>query len=176
MLDKELSRGLEVLLPLYFLCNTTKLSPKIVSQGVPILSFHAPCLGCMKSYTHKTYCHELLLLHQIYPKCSYVSYILRLGDKMSILQCQRHHLRLLCDSSVFISSCSFALKSLRLFVIKEQIWSLKGISAGKFISNPLYLNSHRSYFSSFSACHRAHRNEKHKCFPRQLYIQLKTVK
>lgn len=174
MLDKELSCGSEALLPLYFLCNTTKLSPE--NQGVPILPYHVPRLGCMEFYTHKTYCHVQLLLHQIYPKSSYVSCILRLGDKMSILQCQRHHLKLLCDSSIFISSCSFALKSLRFLRNKEQIWPLKGISAGKFITNPLYMNSHRAGFSSFSAGHRAHRNEKHKCFPRQLYKQLKTVK
>lgn len=45
--------------------------------------------------------------------------------------------------------------------------------AGKFRTNPSYVTSHRDCFSSFSACHATHLNEKYKYFQRQLHTQLR---
>lgn len=125
--------------PCFFLCDTTKLSLRNRKSGVPI-----PSLSCSWVWVAWTLClllgiysriaTGLLLLHQICPNSVMSHIIWRLGNRMSVFQCQRHHLRLLCDSSIFI--LLFCLKSVRLCVIKEQIWSLKKeLVAGKFRTN-----------------------------------------
>lgn len=110
--------------------NSSKLSTRNCKSGFP---FHPFMLLVWAAWApthtkHTVFClvfspvlpHAVATVSDL-PKVCYVSYILRLGNGMSALHCQRHHLRLLCDAGIFISSCSFALKSVRLCVIKEQI-------------------------------------------------------
>ena len=137
MLGKDLSHVSEALPPWFFTplnfpqetnhkSGSSYFAPSHSSSGLHGLPSTLNKLS--SAWYLALYCHGLLLLHQICPKSSYFSCILRFGNGTLALQCQRHHLRLLCDSSIVISSCSFALKSVRLCVIKEQIRSLKGIS------------------------------------------------
>lgn len=106
-------------------CDTTKLSSRNRKSGS---SDSVPSSSLSGLHEHYVFCWafipgqpRVVATAPNLPQVCYVSYILRLGNRMSVLQCQRHHPRLLCDSSIFISSCSFALKSVRLCVIKEQM-------------------------------------------------------